>query len=427
MEKFSPTRLETYRNCPRQFKFKYVDRVKVDKGTGVEALVGTCVHSAFEELYRARAHEKVLSEEETLAVFADAWTKGVQKEVTIRDAKYTLGDWRRVGEKCVRDYYRAHAPFDADTTLDVERRIGFALPVTDPASGDTVECRIEGFVDRLARGKDGCLEIHDYKTGGSLPTQAQKDKDWQLALYEVAAREAWPDTTGVRLIWHYVRHGQTIVSTRTPEQLTALKSEVARLIGAIEAEVARKDDPQAFKPVRGPLCDWCDYRDLCPLFKHAEDLDKLPPEERIWEPGSKLVDEYARLDHEKKALRAKLEELERQADEVAGRLLSYARAKGLLAVDGAEYAAEVHSKEELKFPTKTKSPQKVEQMESELKGTPVWAAVSRLDTRALLELYKSGRLSGAVLELVKRWLDQWGKSETHETVRLHKRRESRDE
>lgn len=427
MEKFSPTKLDTYRHCPRQYKFKYVDRLKSDR-SGVEAVLGVCVHTAFEALYEARSHGKLLSEEETLEVFRKEWREKTAEPPTFRDARFTLADWKRIGEECVSGYWRGHQPFDEDKTVAVERRIGFALAVKDPVSGERVDCRIEGFMDRLSLAKDGFFEIHDYKTGGSLPTQAQKDEDWQLALYDVGVREAWPDAPGVRLVWHYVRHGKSIVSTRTPEQLEALKSEVADLIGKIEEEVARKDDPAAFKPERSPLCDWCDFRDLCPLFKHAEDLAKLPPDEQILEPGAKLVNQYAEVEAEKKKLREQLGELETKEEDIAQRLIAYARSKSIQAVAGADYEAEVHAKEDLRFPTKTKEPEKVDQMEGELKELPaLWKAVSRLDTRELLDLYKKRRLPEAVFETVKAWLDKWGRPERKETVRLRKRREAKDE
>ena len=419
MEKFSPTKLDTYRHCPLQYKFKYVDRLKAERA-GVEAAVGTCVHEAFEELYQARAHGKLLSEEEVLRVFELAWSKAIEDPPTIRDKRFSLEDWKRVGEECVRGYYRAYAPFDQDKTVAVEKRVGFSLPVVDPASGETVDCRVEGFVDRLALGPDGCFEIHDYKTGASLPTQAQKDEDWQLALYDIAVREAWPDAPGVRLVWHYVRHGKNLVSTRTPEQLEALKGQVRELIGRIE-------DDHTFAPMRSPLCDWCDYRDLCPLFRHPEDYARLPKEERKEEPGGKLVDDYAKLEVEKKALSDRLKEIEGDIAGVAQRLIAYMRAHGILVVAGADHQAEMHVREELKFPTRTAAPKKVEQMEAELRGTPAWSVVSRLDTRTLLDAFHTHKLPAAAVDLVKTWIARWGRQETHETVRLHKTREARDE
>jgi RecB family exonuclease len=82
------------------------------------------------------------------------------------------------------------------------------------------------------------------------------DADRQLALYQIALRERHPDTP-MRLVWHYLTFGATRVSTRTTEQLDALRAEIGELVRQIEAAEHFDARPSA-------LCDWCEYRDACP-------------------------------------------------------------------------------------------------------------------------------------------------------------------
>ncbi|MBI4423860.1 MAG: PD-(D/E)XK nuclease family protein [Elusimicrobia bacterium] len=396
-----------------------MDRIP-STGTSVEALLGTCVHKAFEEVYLARLHGRVLSEDEALAVYEKEWAAGIQGQVAFRDARYAPEDWRRTGVECVTTYYRAHAPFDAEKTVAVEKRVGFPLPVPDPATGAIEEYRIEGFVDRLALAPDGCFEVHDYKTGGSLPTQAQKDADWQLAIYDIAVREAWPDAPGVRLVWHYVRHGRAIVSTRTAGQLAALKLEIAALIRTIRAD-------RAFEPRKSPLCDWCDYREACPLFKHLEAYAKLPADERRHEGGVALADAFAELEARKKALRAEVHAIEAEEERLKAEIVAYAQARDVRALAGSDCEVEVHSRDDLKFPTRTAAADKVALMEEELRETPVWPLVSRVDPKLVVEVQQSGSLSADLARLLKSWLDRWSRRETLWTVRVKRRREAADE
>jgi RecB family exonuclease len=160
--------------------------------------------------------------------------------------------YRERGEHCLTNYYRRHYPFDAEETLAVEERVSFAL---DPAG----RYGIQGVVDRIARGRDGALEIHDYKTGRRTPSQGELDSDRQLALYQigVATRYAAGREEPVRLVWHYVQGGQTRTSTRSPEQLEAVRREAMQLIDRIRAE-------ERFEPRPGPLCRWCEYNAICP-------------------------------------------------------------------------------------------------------------------------------------------------------------------
>jgi len=48
---YSNSRIETFEQCPRKYKFRYLENIKT--GTeGVEAYVGKRVHETLEKLYR---------------------------------------------------------------------------------------------------------------------------------------------------------------------------------------------------------------------------------------------------------------------------------------------------------------------------------------------------------------------------------------
>jgi hypothetical protein len=72
----------------------------------------------------------------------------------------------------------------------------------------------------------------------------------------------------VRLVWHYLASNQVRTSTRTPEQLQALRQKTIGLIDRIRVETR-------FEPRTGPLCRWCEYNDICP----ASPVRKLPADE----------------------------------------------------------------------------------------------------------------------------------------------------
>jgi RecB family exonuclease len=155
-----------------------------------------------------------------------------------------------MGERCLGNHYRRHYPFDRDQTLGIEEHVTFLL------DGDA-RYRIQGFVDRLARAPDGAIEIHDYKTGRWVPSQETLDADRQLALYQIGVSSKHGEETPVRLVWHYLLRDQVRVSSRTREQLDALREETLELIGRIEEE-------RAFEPRPSSLCSWCEFNDVCP-------------------------------------------------------------------------------------------------------------------------------------------------------------------
>lgn len=416
--KFSPSRLDCYKNCPRQYRYRYIDKFP-RKSTSVEAHLGTAVHAALEELYEGVRIAKIAPLEQVVAAYEKAWETGLKElPIVIRDQRFTMEDFRNLGRKCVEDFYSQNKPFADGKVVGIESRMGFALP--DPEAGADESYRIEGFLDRLMLAGDGIFEIHDYKTAKNLPTQADKDEDWQLAIYDIAVREAWPDAKGVRLKWHYLRHGKTITSTRTPEQLAALKREILELIRAI-----RHDNE--FAPKKSPLCDWCDYRDVCPLFKHDVIVSHYPDEAKPFESGVQLVDAYAELETKKKTLKGEIAVLEDEQEKLKEQILEYGKTNEMEALEGSQARLEIHSRSSWKFPTKSGSPKELGEMESALKDTPVWPKVSKLDGPALMDGYEKKSWPREVLALIEGWLDKMIYRETVPTVRLQKKKESDEE
>ena len=82
----------------------------------------------------------------------------------------------------------------------------------------------------------------------------------QLALYELALRQRWPGVQRITLIWHYLTFDQAITVAKTLRQLEMVKQKTLDLISRIEATTV-------FPPEVTPLCDWCEYKEMCPAMK----------------------------------------------------------------------------------------------------------------------------------------------------------------
>ena len=355
--KFSPSKLDVYKNCPRRYQYRYVDKISRRRKTP-ETVVGVAVHAAFEELYGLVSGGKVPSLADVHALYDKALDAEWDETVLLKDARFTRDDWKKVGRDCVELYYAAHAPFREDRTVAVEKRVGFPLEV------EGHEYRIEGFVDRLSLAPDGAFEIHDYKTAKSLPNQEHADADWQLALYELAIRREWPDAKDVRLKWHYVRHGKTLTSVRDAAARENLRADVAKTIAAIKHD-------HEFVPNPGPLCDWCEYRDLCPVFAHPEKIAALPPEERKRDDGVRLVNDLAEVEGKRRKLKDEMKTLDLEKKDLDDRIAAFAEAAGVTTVAGESAEASVTVKDEVHLPTKTHEPEKHEELEKEARKTPL--------------------------------------------------------
>ena len=248
MPEYSISQLETFEECPRQYKFIYVDRI-LRYEESIEAFLGQRFHDSMEWLYGELSFRSVLLDE-LLDYYERNWAENWHGEVKIKKEGRTADDYRLMGRRFIEDYYRRHYPFKEGRILGLERFIRFALD-------DTGRYRCKGVIDRLMVAPDGAFEVHDYKTGSNLPEQEELDQDRQLALYQVGVQTLWPEAKAVRLVWHLVAFDVEMRSSRTPEALEKLKAELAALVDRIQAECE-------FAPHESALCDWCAYQDLCP-------------------------------------------------------------------------------------------------------------------------------------------------------------------
>ena len=84
----------------------------------------------------------------------------------------------------------------------------------------------------------------------------------QLALYSMAIRESHGKDKNICLIWHYLAHDIKVCLRKTEAQLDQLRQEIISLVKEIESATD-------FPPTKSILCDWCQYRDICPAWGGA--------------------------------------------------------------------------------------------------------------------------------------------------------------
>lgn len=264
---YSHSRIACFEKCPRQFHFRYVLAIESQQ-EGIEAFLGKRVHEVLERLYQFTDEGRRPPLEKVLDRFRILWDQHYDaSRIQIVRAENSAAQYRDIGERCLTLFYRRHYPFDNGKTLGLEKRLVFSI---DTEKG----YKLQGIVDRLARARDGVLEIHDYKTGARALPQKDADADRQLALYQLALehgaghKEPELDTAqGVRLVWHFLQTDTIRISTRTPEQLETLREKTVHAIDEIESAIAatRSDRyrTEAIEAKKSALCQWCDYAKIC--------------------------------------------------------------------------------------------------------------------------------------------------------------------
>jgi len=393
MPTYSHSRLSTFEQCPLKYKFSYIDNIKV-AGQSVEAFMGSMVHETLEKLYEGVKMQKILPLKSLLAYYTDIWKKNWNENIIIVKKEYNEEDYKKLGEICIINYYNKYSPFDQDTTIATEKRVMIEI------DGGY---RLQGYIDRLSF-KDSVYEIHDYKTSSSLPLQEQVDSDRQLALYSIAVREGFKDAKKVKLIWHYLAFNKDVSSERTDKQLEELKKETAKTIDKIEAT-------KEFNPVVSKLCDYCEFREMCPKWSHLAKLEDKDVKEFKKDEGVQLVDRFAKLKQQEA-------EISTELDNLKDAIINYCKQFGITAVFGSDNKVSWAETEAIKIPRK--GTEEREELVKVLKEIRKFSEVSELDTHALGKIIKEGAWDKESLNKIKKFVS----FEKSERLHLGKREES---
>lgn len=237
----------TYQTCPLKYKYQHVDRIPEPKSK--EAVFGTLVHAVLKYVHTPAILSP--SVEQALDYFAKGWNSEVYEDEMEERAAFSQG------VTMIQNYLEHNKPSDF-TIVDLESR--FAIEIGNEESGKHI---VSGIIDRIDKTADG-YEIIDYKTTRKMPSQDKVDNDLQLSIYLRAFLERypkeWEHLDKITVSLYYVKHGVKLSSTRTKEQLERVDQTFLEVIKAIEEA--------KFEPILSPLCDWCGYQKICPLWKH---------------------------------------------------------------------------------------------------------------------------------------------------------------
>lgn len=272
--------IETYLSCPQKFKFGVIDKIKTPKSE--VAIFGTIIHSVLKFLHSKEV--LVPSLEQVLGHYKSIWNKEVFADHQEEELYFAQG------EAILKKYYRANDLKSVDV-LDLETP--FEVPV-----GEHI---LAGKIDRIDRIGENEFEIIDYKTSKSLPSQEKVDDNLQLSLYRIGITNRWPSLKmeQVKLSLYFLKHGIKLSTTRTEEDLKATKAKILNITSDIEKE--------KFPPTPSGLCDYCGYRNICPMWKHK--LQKQEASIKDQEELKKALKEFFEIKDRVQKDSQKLEEL----------------------------------------------------------------------------------------------------------------------
>ncbi len=304
--------LESFKQCPLRYKFSQIDKIKEPKSK--EAIFGSYIHKILKWFYQQDPTFPSL--EKLLGYYKEHWPQ--KTEGFSWNDKKEEKFYFQEGERMLRDYYKNNTPLSS-SIVDLETHFEVVINEKDDQS-DKVHI-LSGIIDRIDKLPNGMIEIIDYKTGKRMPSQRQVDKNNQLSLYAIGLRNRWPNLSldNLSLSLYFLKFGEKIKTTRKEEDLKEAYSNIIDLIHKIQNS--------HFEPHPSPLCAWCGYRNICPVWRH---LYEKHNENNLKDIDiRKKIDEYFTLQKEKDVIENKLQEIKNIID-------VYSRQKGLEQVFGKD-------------------------------------------------------------------------------------------
>jgi putative RecB family exonuclease len=248
---YSFSRITTFEQCARRFRYRYLDCVK-EAFDSIEGFMGRRVHDTIEWLFGERLLGRTPSAAETVARYCDRWDEEVVASVRqIRVVKRgeNAESYRRLGAELLTWFHRERFSTDRLETIGAEQHFRVELDG---------RYRFQGYIDRLARDENGLVHVIDYKTGRRAPQRFEGKEAEQLEAYALAIF-LQTDAPELELVIEFLRAGKIL--RRRVE-----RSRAPELERRLAARIATLEDATVYPPSPGALCDWCGYNDICEAF-----------------------------------------------------------------------------------------------------------------------------------------------------------------
>jgi RecB family exonuclease len=343
--RLSYSSISTYETCPAKYRFQFEERLPT--GTSPALAFGDSLHRT---LYRF--HDRPVPVAPSLQEFhgmlefewvREGYRDASEERLYFDHARQVLAEYHRVNAES----FRIPAALEFRFNIDVEG------------------VRIAGVIDRMDRIPGGGYEIIDYKTSRRLPPRAVIDADLQLSLYYLAAKEVW-GVEPERLTMYYLLPGERMTTFRTSADADELRRRIVTVAERIEAG--------KFEPRQNPLCDWCDFRPICPLYRHKYEREGGDPTPRMTE----IVDEWI-------GLKLRGREVYRRLDELAALVNAFCEEHGYRRLYGSDGSAIDRRPQHITAP----DPDRVRAI---LEPLGLWDRVISVDPKTLSDLIESRSL-----------------------------------
>ncbi len=286
---FSYSKLEVFRNCPLQYRYKYIEK-KYSQDTSIALELGSLCHYVLEQKGRMIAAKQNVDYEKLNSILFD----GVS-ETDEKTKEKLLGV-----NQLKRKYFEVWHKADNASGASYDEKIKLFIQVLHEEMEDTEwkptyferpfefvwdnKVILKGFIDRIDV-KDGQYRTIDYKTSKKVYEQSKLPTSLQFGIYALAILNEFgvlPVESKYRFI------------LIDDEQYALTKGWKKRLIKALDkvfGDIEASEKKEIFVPKPSPLCHWCNFCQTNPeatIYRNeCEYFSKWTPSQKTFEVNKK--------------------------------------------------------------------------------------------------------------------------------------------
>lgn len=208
--------------CPRKFKYCYVDKIKPNKPISPALIRGARIHHLLEH-------------------FPESLTECSENEKTA----------------LLRFFSHNSAKFLNNLGIKSVREFGFGLDFDlNPCEYSSKNCLFHGRID-LMLNIDGTLFLVDYKTGKAKDQAYQNFT--QLEYYSLYFFQKYPKINRVKIVFLYFDEDHANILEIPRNSVQKIKNSLLSNIQNIEITNTTHEYPRKISV----LCKYCDFEDIC--------------------------------------------------------------------------------------------------------------------------------------------------------------------
>ena len=172
---YSPSSINTYLNCPREFLYEYILELNTKYGNSDSACYGSAIHSTLEYAVKTAKKEGFYpNQDDAINYFTNKLNSLDLSSMEQREILLERG------KKALKEFYPHFIQTPIKDIFEIEHRLIY----------EDENYKFKGIIDRIDKNPDGSYSIYDYKTGSAkglnliCPNGKNENYYIQIGLYK---------------------------------------------------------------------------------------------------------------------------------------------------------------------------------------------------------------------------------------------------